>query len=84
MIVLEGPSALSSFRRERLQARLSTLHPSVRLLDAWPVFWVEPEPGAAPDEATLRRILQAEPSEAARESESVSRYVTPRVGTLSP
>ena len=84
MIVLEGPSALSSFRRERLQARLSTLHPSVRLLDAWPVFWVEPEPGAVPDEATLRRILQAEPSEAARESESVSRYVTPRVGTLSP
>ncbi|ATE73339.1 phosphoribosylformylglycinamidine synthase [Lysobacter capsici] len=84
MIVLEGPSALSSFRRERLQARLSALHSSVRLLDAWPVYWVEPEAGSSPDDATLRRILQAEPTEAARESESISRYVTPRLGTLSP
>ncbi|MGJ7903512.1 phosphoribosylformylglycinamidine synthase [Lysobacter sp. 1R34A] len=84
MIVLEGHSALSSFRRERLQARLSALHPSIRLLDAWPVYWVEPEPGAAPDDATLRRILQAEPHEAARTDAAVSRYVTPRLGTLSP
>jgi len=84
MIVLEGPSALSSFRRDRLQARLSALHPDVRLLAAWPVYWVEPEPGATPDDATLRRVLQAEASEAARESGAVSRYVTPRLGTLSP
>ncbi|MGO4260252.1 phosphoribosylformylglycinamidine synthase [Lysobacter sp. TAB13] len=84
MIVLEGHSALSSFRRERLQARLSALHSDVRLLDAWPVYWVEPEPGATPDDATLRRILQAEASEAARASDATSRYVTPRLGTLSP
>ncbi|MET4730143.1 phosphoribosylformylglycinamidine synthase [Lysobacter enzymogenes] len=84
MIVLEGPSALSSFRRERLQARLSALHPAVRLLDAWPVYWVEPEPGRTPDDATLRRILQAEASEAPRASGAVSRYATPRLGTLSP
>ncbi|ALN65150.1 phosphoribosylformylglycinamidine synthase [Lysobacter antibioticus] len=84
MIVLEGHSALSSFRRERLQARLSALHPSIRLLDAWPVYWVEPDTGATPDDATLRRILQAEPHEAARTDAAVSRYVTPRLGTLSP
>ncbi|WP_408952637.1 phosphoribosylformylglycinamidine synthase [Lysobacter sp. Hz 25] len=84
MIVLEGHSALSSFRRERLQARLSALHPSIRLLDAWPVYWVEPDTGATPDDATLRRILQAEPHEAARSDAAVSRYVTPRLGTLSP
>ena len=84
MIVLEGPSALSSFRRERLQARLSTLHSEVRLLDAWPVYWVEPEPGATPDDATLRRILQAEAHPAAGSDGAVSRYVTPRLGTLSP
>ncbi|MEH6421053.1 phosphoribosylformylglycinamidine synthase [Pseudomonas sp. CGJS7] len=84
MIVLEGPSALSSFRRDRLQARLSALHPDVRLLAAWPVYWVEPEPGATPDDATLRRVLQAEASQAARESGAVSRFVTPRLGTLSP
>ncbi|MGO4776729.1 hypothetical protein AB4084_14695, partial [Lysobacter sp. 2RAB21] len=76
MIVLEGHSALSSFRRERLQARLSALHSDVRLLDAWPVYWVEPEPGATPDDASLRRILQAEASEAARASDATSRYVT--------
>lgn len=84
MIVLEGPSALSSFRRDRLQARLQVIHPDVRLLDAWPVYWVEPEAGAAPDDATLRRILQAAPEAAARADGAVSRYVTPRLGTLSP
>ncbi|MGO4222671.1 phosphoribosylformylglycinamidine synthase [Lysobacter sp. TAF61] len=84
MIVLEGASALSPFRRERLQARLQALHPSVRILGAWPVYWVEPETGAAPDAEALRRILQAEPGEAAREDGAVSRFVTPRLGTLSP
>lgn len=84
MIVLEGASALSPFRRERLQARLQALHPSVRILDAWPVYWVEPETGATPDSDALRRILQAEPGEAPRAAEAVSRYVTPRLGTLSP
>ncbi|HEY5802947.1 MAG TPA: phosphoribosylformylglycinamidine synthase [Lysobacter sp.] len=84
MIVLEGASALSPFRRERLQARLQALHPSVRVLGAWPVYWVEPESGATPDAETLRRILQAEPGEAARAADAVSRFVTPRLGTLSP
>ncbi|MGQ4660239.1 phosphoribosylformylglycinamidine synthase [Lysobacter sp. F6437] len=84
MIVLEGASALSAFRRERLQARLQALHPQIRLLDAWPVYWVEPDAGATPDEAALRRILQAEPAAAARADGAVSRYVTPRLGTLSP
>ncbi|MGH8072469.1 MAG: phosphoribosylformylglycinamidine synthase [Lysobacter sp.] len=84
MIVLEGASALSAFRRERLQARLQALHPHIRLLDAWPVYWVEPEPDATPDAAALRRILQAEPDAATRADGAVSRYVTPRLGTLSP
>jgi len=84
MMVLEGPSALSSFRRERLQARLQALHPSVRLLGAWPVYWVEADSGAAPDAGVLRRILQADTDEAPRDARAVSRYVTPRLGTLSP
>ncbi|KRD77433.1 phosphoribosylformylglycinamidine synthase [Lysobacter sp. Root983] len=84
MIVLEGLSALSPFRRERLQARLQAIHPEVRLIDAWPVYWVRPDVGAQPDGDTLRRILQAEPDAAAREAGAVSRYVTPRLGTLSP
>ncbi|SKA20245.1 phosphoribosylformylglycinamidine synthase [Novilysobacter spongiicola] len=84
MIVLEGASALSAFRRDRLQARLQSIHSQVRLLDAWPVYWVEVETGTTPDEAVLRRILQAEPAAAPRADGAVSRYVTPRLGTLSP
>ena len=84
MIVLEGASALSPFRLERLQARLQALHPSVRVLGAWPVYWVEPETDAMPDPDALRRILQAETTQAPREPGAVSRYVTPRLGTLSP
>ena len=59
MIVLEGLPALSSFRLERLQARISALSSDVRVLGAWFTYWVEPEAGAAPDPATLGRILQA-------------------------
>lgn len=84
MIVLEGPSALSPFRRERLQARLQALHPSVRLLGAWPVYWVQPEAGTPPDADALRRILLADHGQAERADGAVSRYVTPRLGTLSP
>ncbi|MGH8075796.1 MAG: phosphoribosylformylglycinamidine synthase [Lysobacter sp.] len=89
MIVLEGAPALSPFRRERLQARLQALHPDLRLLGAWPVYWVEPDTDAAVgfdrlDPDVLRRILQAEPTEAARGAGAISRYVTPRLGTLSP
>ncbi len=84
MIVLEGASALSAFRRERLQSRLAALHPDLRLLDAWPVYWVEPEPGATPDSEALQRILQAGGAHAARTEGAVSRFVTPRLGTLSP
>ena len=84
MIVLEGPSALSAFRRERLQSRLQALHPDVRLLGAWPVYWVQPDAGAVPDADALHRILQAGAQPAARNDGAVSRYVTPRLGTLSP
>jgi phosphoribosylformylglycinamidine synthase len=84
MMVLEGASALSSFRRERLQARLQTVHPDLRLLGAWWTYWVVPEAGAAPDRETLARILQGGFDEAPRAAAAVSRYVTPRLGTLSP
>ncbi len=84
MIVLEGASALSAFRRERLQARLQSHHPDVRLLGAWPVYWVKPDRGARVDGPVLGRILQAGPEFASRQDGAVSRFVTPRLGTLSP
>ena len=84
MIVLEGAPALSPFRRDRLQARLQTLVPGLRIAGAWHGYWIDPEPGATPDAAALRRILQAEEGFATAEAGAVSRYVVPRLGTLSP
>ena len=59
MIVLEGQPALSPFRRERLESRLQSLVPGLRVTGAWFTYWVEPEPGQSPDAATLHRILEA-------------------------
>ena len=84
MIVLEGASALSPFRRDRLQTRLQSLVPSLRLLGAWHGYWIHPESGATPDITVLCRILQASTERQSAEAGSVSRYVVPRLGTLSP
>ena len=87
MIVLEGLPALSPFRRERLQTRLQALHPDLHIAGAWFTYWIEPEPGAAPDLAALRRILQAEASAQPQASVSPaykSFFVVPRLGTISP
>jgi len=84
MIVLEGQSALSHFRRARLESKLQSLVPEVRVSGAWHVYFVEAEPGATPDLATLRRVLQANEGDAPQATGAVSRFVTPRLGTLSP
>ena len=84
MIVLEGLPALSPFRRERLEARLQAFVPTVRIAGAWHVYWIEPESGVAPDPAALRRILQAEPQPQPVADGAVSRFVLPRLGTISP
>jgi phosphoribosylformylglycinamidine synthase len=84
MIVLEGQPALSPFRRERLEARLRALSPDFRVAGAWWTYWVVPAEGAAPAADALARILEAHASVAERESGSVSRFVVPRLGTISP
>jgi phosphoribosylformylglycinamidine synthase len=88
MIVLEGQPALSPFRRERLEARLQALVPGVRIAGAWFTYWVQfepqPEAGRPPDLAALRRILEAEAAPQPRADGAVSRFVAPRLGTISP
>ncbi len=89
MIVLEGQSALSPFRLERLQARLRRIAPGLRIAGAWFTYWVQPlqggDPGAAPlDTLTLQRILQASADSQPRAEGAVSRFVVPRLGTISP
>ena len=84
MIVLEGQPALSPFRLERLQARLQHFSPAPRVLGAWHVYWIEPEEGARPDPGTLKRILQAGGDAAPLAEGAISRFVAPRLGTVSP
>jgi phosphoribosylformylglycinamidine synthase len=84
MIVLEGQPALSPFRLERLQARLTAIAPDLRVLGAWFTYWVEPESGASPDAASLQRILQAVAGFQPLAAGAQSRFVLPRLGTISP
>jgi phosphoribosylformylglycinamidine synthase len=84
MIVLEGLPALSQFRRERLEARLQAIVPTLRITGAWFTYWVEPETGASPDPDALCRILQASHQVQARVEDAVSRFALPRLGTISP
>src|SRR5690606_13517209 len=84
MIVLEGLPALSPFRLERLETRIRATAPQARITGAWFTYWVEPEAGAAPDQAILGRILQAAPQRRPLEPGATSRHVVPRLGTISP
>ncbi|WP_313214751.1 phosphoribosylformylglycinamidine synthase [Stenotrophomonas acidaminiphila] len=84
MIVLEGAAALSPFRRERLEFRLQSIAADLRITGAWHVYFTQATDAAAVDQATLGRILQAQPQPAEAAAGSLSRYVVPRLGTLSP
>ena len=84
MIVLEGLPALSPFRRDRLETRLQAIAPGLRIVGAWFTYWVEPETGRTPDADTLQRILEAHDDRAPLAPGAVSRFVAPRLGTISP
>ena len=84
MIVLEGARALSPFRRDRLQARLNAIAPALRIVESRHGYWIDPEPGTSPDREALKRILQADEGFAVAEAGATSRFVVPRLGTLSP
>jgi phosphoribosylformylglycinamidine synthase len=89
MIVLEGLPALSPFRRDRLSSRLRTILPELAVTGAWHVYFIEPEPGAdarpsAVDTAALGRILEGCIADEAPAPGAESRFVVPRLGTISP
>ncbi len=84
MIVLEGAAALSPFRRERLESRLQSIAADLRITGAWHVYFTRAADVVAVDQTTLGRILQGQPQPAERAADAVSRYVVPRLGTLSP
>ena len=84
MIVLEGLPALSPFRRDRLQNRLQLIVADLRVTGAWHVYFVQAEPGASPDPAVLGRILEGCSGRESPAEGAASRFVVPRLGTLSP
>ncbi|QDI04649.1 phosphoribosylformylglycinamidine synthase [Xanthomonas cerealis pv. cerealis] len=84
MIVLEGASALSPFRRARLETRLHSVVPGLRIAGAWYVYFIDSDADAAVDSAAAQRILQAQDVPAVAEAGTCSRYVVPRLGTRSP
>ncbi len=89
MIVLEGPPALSPFRRERLEAHLRAIHPALSVVASHVVYWVQPAAGSAPglaevDRGVLERALQASAALSTPAAASTRRYVLPRLGTRSP
>ena len=84
MIVLEGAAALSPFRRERLESRLQSIAADLRITGAWHVYFTQAADAGAVDQTTLGRILQGQPQAAERVDGAISRYVVPRLGTLSP
>ncbi|HWU77954.1 MAG TPA: phosphoribosylformylglycinamidine synthase [Rhodanobacter sp.] len=81
MIALDGQSALSPFRLDRLNTRLDALHHGVRVQACWFVYFLD---AATAPEGTLRERLLAvlEARDAAPEPATL--WVVPRFGTISP
>ncbi|MBP7370813.1 MAG: phosphoribosylformylglycinamidine synthase, partial [Arenimonas sp.] len=84
MIVLEGSSALSPFRRDRLQSKIAQISPDAVLVGAWHIYFVDSLSTDRLDQPTLCRILEARVNLERSLTGAVSRIITPRLGTRSP
>ncbi len=81
MIVLDGQSALSPFRLDRLNARLEAAHHGLRVRAAWFVYILDARTIADPrTRAELCAILEAHDAAPAQ----ATLWVVPRLGTVSP
>ncbi|HEY0199237.1 MAG TPA: phosphoribosylformylglycinamidine synthase [Rhodanobacter sp.] len=81
MIALDGQSALSPFRLERLNARLDALHRGARVQASWFVYLLDAD--VVPEGALRQRLLAVlEARDAAPEPATL--WVVPRLGTISP
>src|SRR4051812_38254192 len=84
ILKLRGAAALSAFRLEKLSARLSAVHPSIRLAAADFRYFVEVARALTPaEERVLERLLEdGEPARGERAGWMT--LVVPRIGTISP
>src|ERR1700739_2755655 len=81
MIALDGQSALSPFRLERLNARLDALHRGARVQACWFVYFIDA--AAEPEGEQRERLLEALEAQDAK-PDMASLWVVPRLGTISP
>src|SRR5487761_1433660 len=81
MIVLDGQSALSPFRLERLNARLDALHRGVRVQASWFVYFIDAD--IVPEGVLRHRLLSVLEAKDAK-PEPATLWVVPRLGTISP
>ncbi|GAB3278723.1 phosphoribosylformylglycinamidine synthase [Parahaliea aestuarii] len=87
MLILRGAPALSAFRRDKLAARLSAIHPDLQLLHSEYLHFAHlAAPLDAEREAVLASLLEYGPVSEAAEPPAAARLVlaVPRLGTISP
>src|SRR6187402_1641397 len=81
MIALDGQSALSPFRLERLNAHLDALHHGTRVQAAWFTYFVDADATPEGDaRARLLAVLEAKTTA----PDAATFWVVPRLGTISP
>ncbi|HEY9112106.1 MAG TPA: phosphoribosylformylglycinamidine synthase [Rhodanobacteraceae bacterium] len=81
MIVLDGRSALSDFRLDRLNRRIAAIAKNIRVRGARQVYFVESKSPLSPTlHQRLAEVLDATEAPPA----DASLWVVPRLGTLSP
>jgi phosphoribosylformylglycinamidine synthase len=80
MIALDGLSALSPFRIDRLNVELARISPETRLQSARHVYFVDASIGATLDLPHLCDVIEAQPGTA----QAATLWVVPRLGTRSP
>ncbi len=81
MIALDGQSALSPFRLERLNARLEAISRGTRVQSSWFVYFIDA--AVMPQGEQRRRLLEVLEAKDAL-PETASLWVVPRLGTISP
>ena len=81
MIALDGLSALSSFRLDRLNARLEAAHRGARVQSCWHVYFLDAD--AALEGAQRERLLRVLDARDAAPAPATL-WVVPRLGTISP
>ncbi len=87
MLQLPGARALSAFRIAKLLARLATLEPAVRSLEARFIHFVDTaRPLEAAERQILQRLLTYGPRDdgVASDADSDALLIVPREGTISP